>query len=50
MTQREREAAEQALEFLTRQPPSVSLAIGCLKAALDPDAPRWDDDLRVRGA
>jgi hypothetical protein len=50
VSERERDAVEQALEFLTRQPPSVSLAIGCLKAALDPDAPRWNDDLRVRGA
>lgn len=43
MTDREREAVEQALEFLKRTPPSVALAIGALKAALNPGELRWGD-------
>ena len=44
MSEREREAVEQALEYLNRTPPSVSLAIRALKAALKPEAQRWSDE------
>lgn len=37
-------AAEQAIKYLRQDPPSLSLARGALKAALDPEAPRWGDE------
>ena len=41
--ERTQKAAMLALEFLQDNPPRIVLARGALKAALDPESPRWGD-------
>jgi hypothetical protein len=43
MSDRISQPLEEALAYLNEQPPRVTLARNCIKAALEPDEERWDD-------